>query len=74
MLVELWIISRKNSFDKNSRPEFASKDLTKLNEGISDLVRNLRRKIDQTFLQNRKHPIYGANYRYLKHDEFMLDS
>jgi len=74
-LRELWINSRKERLEQNmKRPEALSKELTKLNDNISVLVRNLRRKIDQTLLKNRKHPIFGANYRYYKYDEFMLDS
>jgi len=74
-LRELWINSRKERLEQNmKRPETLSKELTKLNDNISVLVRNLRRKIDQTLLKNRKHPIFGANYRYYKYDEFMLDS
>jgi hypothetical protein len=74
-LRELWINSRKERLEKNiNRPESLSRELQKLNDNISVLVRNLRRKIDQTLLKNRKHPIFGANYRYYKYDEFMLDS
>ncbi len=74
-LRELWINSCKNKLEKNiKRPDYVIKDLQKVNEDISELVRSLRRKIDQSLLKIRKHPIFGANYRYYKRDEFMLDS
>lgn len=74
-LRELWINTYKDRLEKNiKRPESVSKDLQKLNDEIAVLLRNLRRKIDQNLILNRKHPIFGSNYRYLKRDEFMFDS
>jgi hypothetical protein len=74
-LRELWINSMKVKLERAAKnPKYHLKDINILNEEISDLVRNLRRKIDQTLLKNKKHPIFGANYRYYKRDEFTLDS
>jgi hypothetical protein len=74
-LRELWINTYKDRLEKNiKRPESVTKDLQKLNDEIAVLLRNLRRKIDQNLILNRKHPIFGSNYRYLKREEFLFDS
>ncbi len=74
-LRQLWAESRKTSLDsKVKKPEIFAKDLTKLNSDIQNSVRALRRKIDQTLLKNNKHPIFGANYRYMKREDLLIDS
>ena len=74
-LRELWINSKKVKLERAIKyPRLHMKDLDRLNDEIGELVRNLRRKIDQALLKNRKHPIFGSNYRYYKRDEFTLDS
>jgi hypothetical protein len=67
-LRELWINSMKNSID------LETEELTKLNESISEIVRNLRRRIDQGLIKMRKHPVFGSNYRFYEEEEFMLDA
>jgi hypothetical protein len=71
-LRQLWLNSRKNMIDINDREK--NKKIYKLNEEILDLIRGLRRKIDQTLIKNKKHPVFGANYRYYNYEDFMVDS
>jgi hypothetical protein len=67
-LRELWINSKRNNL------EAQTEELTKLDDAIAELVRNIRRKIDQNLIKMRKHPVFGANYRFYEEEEFMIDS
>jgi hypothetical protein len=66
-LRELWIKSKRRQLEGNTQ-------VSKLNDEIADLVRTLRRKIDQQLMKGRKHPVFGANYRNYNEEEFMVDA
>jgi hypothetical protein len=69
-LRESWIKAKQRSLTEDHNNEEASA----LNESISDLVRTLRRKIDQQLIKNRKHPAFGANYKNYNDEELLIDA
>jgi hypothetical protein len=68
-LRETWIRSKSKRLEIND-----SEEMEKLSDDIAGTVRDLRRKIDQHLIKNRKHPVFGSNYRNFTDEDLMLDS
>lgn len=69
-LRQKWIESRRRRLATGDH----TKEITKLNSRITSLVADLRVRIDQTLLKNRKHPVFGSNYRFYRPEEFLADA
>lgn len=71
-LRKIWINSKKNLIDSKTFEK--NKNFLKINKEIIELIKSLRIKIDQNLLKNKKHPVFGTNYRHVSFDEFMVDA
>ena len=73
-LKKLWIMTKRNRTIQRSLESPTNEEIININNDIVKLVRNIRYKIDQNLLKNQKHPIFGANYRKISQEEFMMDA
>ena len=74
-LRELWFTTRKKRFESNisNNPKHKEKFIV-IRKEISNLIKDLRRKIDQYLIKNRKPVFFGTKIRHYDKEEFLYDA